>query len=142
MKLLAGSLLRNVLFHVASALCSLSLILQTKNITKLKHINTQLPLQGEITTNVDLDVAHSFISFTDSNNLPRHHAEAQPTGLHRRSQGAQRLAATPRGVEGTERFWTTLWLLQTVAQEGKLKGDCVGTGTFGGCFPSRPHSSM
>lgn len=73
----------------------------------------------------DLDVAHRFISFTDSNNLPRHHTEAQPTCLHRRRQGSQRLAA----IWPDWTFWRTLWLLHTVALEGKLKDNHVGAGT-------------
>lgn len=146
-KLLAGYLPRNTLFHVASDLRSFGLILQTKFSRHILKRNTvcasfPAPTQGKIIGDVTLIAAHSFISSADSNNLPRHHTEAQPTCLHRRSQGPQRLAVislhwTFRGLSGA---------LADSCTGRKTKGQpcwnwhCFifgATGAFGGCFHRR-----
>lgn len=115
-KLLAGSFLPNALFHVASDLHSLAAILQTKCSRAILKHNTgcasfPTPTQGKIIVDVTLIAAHSFISSADSNHLPRHHTEAQPTCLHRRSQGSQRLAAVHAALDVSRTLWSSCRLL-------------------------------
>lgn len=115
-KLLVGSLPPNTLFHVASDLRSLGLILQTKFSRHIPKRNTvrasfPAPTQGKIIGDVTLIGAHSFISSADSNNLPRHHTEAQPTCLHRRSQGPQRLAVISLHWTFSRTLWSSCRLL-------------------------------
>lgn len=62
-------------------------------------------------------VTNGYMSSADSHHLAGHHAEAQPPGLHRRSQSSQCLTAPfPRGHT---RATSTLTGFNTVAQEGK-----------------------